>query len=67
MALSKLLSLDDVQPEDGRDPAVNPFAGRSISMWMEHCEGISAGKPVDHIEKGVRETLISYGKRHPKV
>lgn len=66
-ALSKLLSLDDVQSEDGRDPAVNPFMSRAISMWMEHYQGTSAGEPVDYIEKGIRETLISYGKRHPKV
>lgn len=66
-ALSNLLSLDDIQPEEGRDPAVNPFVGRSISMWMEQYQGTSVGKPVDHIEKGTRETLISYGKRQPKV
>lgn len=65
-ALSNLLSLDDVQLEEGRDPAVHPFVARSISMWMEQYQGTSVGKPVDHIEMGFRETLISYGKRKPK-
>lgn len=66
--LVDLLSGDDLYTgEDGTVPAVNPFIARSISTWMENWRGPSLRGPSDHIEKVVRDGILFYGKRKPKV
>ena len=66
--LLNLLSQDNTySKEETSVPAVNLFVERLISMWMDHWQGPSLRGPADHVEKVVREALVLYGKRKPKV
>lgn len=66
--LLNILSQDDLYPEEGGSvPAVNLFVDRLMSMWMDSWQGPWLRGPADHVEKVVREALLLYGKRKPKV
>lgn len=66
--LLDLLSQDDLYVgEEGTTSPVNPFVARSISTWMENWEGPLRRGPSGHIAKVVRDAIVFYGKRKPKV
>jgi len=67
-ALLNLLSIDQVEDEDGRTEVTpNPFVDRLISCWMDKQHLNMDGGSSDHVEKAIRESLVFYGKRKPRV
>ena len=59
---------ESAEPEDA-DLSNDPFINRLLSSWMNKlypatCEGIVTS---EHLERLTRDTLVHFGKRHPKV
>jgi hypothetical protein len=62
-----LLQDEDVSQHANGDSATNPYADRLLSMWMDKCNVTQVDGVGPVIEKPIREALLFYGKRQPKV